>query len=291
MLLGRSKRSQAQVKGGDEGQKAPCAKGGFMRDFFEAVGEVQTTLRQGRKALEAMGSLHDDLLQATTRDGLNAISEKIAGASEDVLSQAARSKQQLEALKEASSAQEELRPDSAECKIRVNMQLSMVKKHQQLLSDFQRMQMDLKRILERREAQDLRMLCPEASEAQVQQMIQDGATSSQVFMTKVAGSHAMLYDELARLRDKHQDILRLEKSIKELAELFQETALLVDTQGEMLDSIEVHVQNAKEYTQKGEQELITARKAQSSTAKWQCRLTAFMLVVILIISGPLLIRN
>lgn len=290
IMRSADKADKVEAKG--SGGASFTKKSGFLREFFDAVGEIQCTLRQGRSSLEDLNALHNDLLQVTTRERQAAISDKLARASDEVLGHAGRAKQQLEALKEASSAVERagLVPESAECKIRASMQQTMVKKHQQLLLDFQRMQVNLKETLERREAQDLRILCPLATEADVQRMIQDGESSAQVFMTKVAGSHALVYDELARIRSKHQEILRLEQSVQDLSEMFREVALLVDTQGELLDSIEVHVENSKDYMEKGEKELVTARKVQKNTLKWQCRITTFMAVLTTVIVGPLLLR-
>ena len=43
---------------------------------------------------------------------------------------------------------------------------------------------------------------------------------------------------LTHVQEKHQECQRLESSITELAQLFQDLSLLVDAQGEILDDIE-----------------------------------------------------
>merc|ERR1719436_1856353 len=127
---------------------------------------------------------------------------------------------------------------------------------------------------------------PDATEQERTEMIDRGETTSLVVAQKMAGAHALLLDEVQRIREKHQDIQRLEASIADLAQMFQEMAVLVESQGEMLDAIELHVHKTKGYTAKAEQQLIQTRKTQHNTQKWMCCLTFVLLVIILAILGP-----
>merc|ERR1712232_1209930 len=123
------------------------------------------------------------------------------------------------------------------------------------------------------------------------EMIAEGQTTSLIVAQKMAGAHAHILDEVGRIREKHQDILKLERSIADLAQMFQEMAILVESQGEMLDAIEVHVHKTKGYTAKAEQQLIKTRKTQHNTQKWMCCLTFVLLIAILGILGPVLIKD
>merc|ERR1719271_25377 len=136
------------------------------------------------------------------------------------------------------------------------------------------------------------MVLPEATDEEVRDMLDSGNQSlSLVVAQKMAGTHYALIDEVNRIQEKHQDILRLERSVADLAQMFQEMAVLVDSQGEMLDDIEVHVHKAKVYTAKAEENLITTRKAQHSAQKWMCFLAAVMLIVLLVILLPILTKK
>merc|ERR1719373_275093 len=132
---------------------------------------------------------------------------------------------------------------------------------------------------------------PEASEQERAEMIEAGETTSLVVAKKMAGAHALLLDEVQRIREKHQDILKLEASIADLAQMFNEMAVLVESQGELLDAIELNVGNTKGYTAKAEKELITTKKLQHNTRKWMCCLTVFLMIVVLAILGPVLLKN
>jgi len=106
-------------------------------------------------------------------------------------------------------------------------------------------------------------------------------------MRTVAGTHALLVDEVDRIREKHQDILRLERNVADLHQMFMEMAALVDTQGEMLDVIEENVHNTVESTEKVNEELTTARTVQRSTRKWECCLVIVLLIIAAALFAPM----
>jgi len=196
----------------------------------------------------------------------------------------------MEALKSRSDEEAVRRPNSAEARIRKNMQQAMARKHQQLLLDFQQAQVDYKKALQKRQQKEMELLMPDASAQERADMIEAGETTSLVVAKKMAGAHALLLDEVQRIRDKHQDILRLEASIRDLAQMFQEIAVLVEEQGELLDAIELNVNSAKTYTAQGERELITAKKTQRNTQKWMCCLTMSCMVLLVIVLIPVLLK-
>ncbi len=72
---------------------------------------------------------------------------------------------------------------------------------------------------------------------------------------------------LQDIQDRHADIVRLEKSIIELQQLFIDMSVLVAAQAEMLNQIEVHVNNAVNDTDKGVEALKSAVKYQRKSRK------------------------
>ena len=87
------------------------------------------------------------------------------------------------------------------------------------------------------------------------------------------------------VQDKYQDVLTLEASVQELYQMFQDFALLVDQQGELLDQIEHQVQAASEYIDDGNKDMVQAIELQKSIRKKQCCCIVTILVVIGIIVG------
>lgn len=71
----------------------------------------------------------------------------------------------------------------------------------------------------------------------------------------------------------------LERSLMELHQIFLDMAVLVESQGELLDNIEKQVQRSVEYVNYGTNALQDARKLQRNTRKWMCCALFILLVV------------
>uniref|UniRef100_A0A182T099 t-SNARE coiled-coil homology domain-containing protein n=1 Tax=Anopheles maculatus TaxID=74869 RepID=A0A182T099_9DIPT len=72
---------------------------------------------------------------------------------------------------------------------------------------------------------------------------------------------------LADIEARHADIIKLENSIRELHDMFMDMAMLVESQGEMIDRIEYHVEHAMDYVQTATQDTKKALKYQSKARR------------------------
>lgn len=272
-----------------------AGKGKFMQEFFDKVKEINLLLAKGRANVKTMSEVLEEALQATTQERQKAVSDRLADLVLDTNSQVQTVKLELEDMKRRTDEQEKLENQNGEKakerEIRNNMQNQLVKKQGQLLSDFQQAQSAFKDALQQQQAREMHMMLPDLTESQVREKLDAGETATLLVAQQMAGTHHELIEEINRIKEKHQDILRLERSMADCAQMFQEMALLVDQQGEMLDAIEVHVHQAKNYTAAAEQNLITTRKAQHSANRWMCCLAATMLIILLTILLPVIISQ
>merc|ERR1711997_613416 len=88
---------------------------------------------------------------------------------------------------------------------------------------------------------------------------------------------------LADIEARHADIVKLETSIKELHDMFMDMAMLVESQGEMIDRIEYHVEHAVDYVQTATQDTKKALKYQSKARRKKIMMIGCLVVVLLII--------
>lgn len=72
--------------------------------------------------------------------------------------------------------------------------------------------------------------------------------------------HSRIQNTVDDIQKKYKDILRLEQNVNELFELFQELAVLIQAQGEMLDNIEANLEDANDYVEKAEMQLQHAKE-------------------------------
>ena len=64
---------------------------------------------------------------------------------------------------------------------------------------------------------------------------------------------------------KYRDILKLEKGVEEVYQLFLDLGTLIEAQGEMLDSILTNMEEARDYIKKGNQKLHNAQQIHKKT--------------------------
>lgn len=99
--------------------------------------------------------------------------------------------------------------------------------------------------------------------------IEDAIESGKLYSTKslMLGDREKQMLLLRDVQSRHQDIVKLEKSIAELHEMFQDIAMLVDAQGEILDNIERNVGTALQYTKQAQSNVISAKNAKRRNMK------------------------
>ncbi|CAJ1044405.1 putative Syntaxin/SNARE domain containing protein, partial [Leishmania shawi] len=92
---------------------------------------------------------------------------------------------------------------------------------------------------------------------------------------------------LASIIETRNDIYRIEQSMRELNQLFNDLALLVNEQGEIMDVILANVQRSIRYVEKGSAELKKGRKYQKKSRK---KLICFVVCIgiIVALSPPLI---
>lgn len=76
--------------------------------------------------------------------------------------------------------------------------------------------------------------------------------------------------QLDELKERHQDIIAIERSIQELHQMFLDMALIVDQQGELIDRVGEHVDSTAQYTEKAAttMEAAVASKRRGQRCKW-----------------------
>ncbi|VDN15493.1 unnamed protein product [Dibothriocephalus latus] len=91
---------------------------------------------------------------------------------------------------------------------------------------------------------------------------------SPFFLLQIMTDTQQAKQSLADIEARHEDIIKLEKSIKELHDMFMDMAMLVESQGEMIDRIEFNVDQAVDYIETAKADTKKAVKYQSAARKF-----------------------
>jgi syntaxin 1B/2/3 len=97
-----------------------------------------------------------------------------------------------------------------------------------------------------------------------------------------------IHDVVLDIESRHNKILQLETTILELAELFKDLAVLIDTQQETIYSIQQHVETAKEKVEDGHTNLVDAAKHQEGASKKTKCMFLCLFIVLLVIIAPIM---
>ena len=90
----------------------------------------------------------------------------------------------------------------------------------------------------------------------------------------------------AEAQSRARDVEMLVRSLNEVASMFQDLAVLVQHQSDMLDSIEEHVETAGTYVKKGNEAMRAAIENQKKARKcWCCFILAIIIAILVTVSG------
>jgi len=147
-----------------------------------------------------------------------------------------------------------------------------VEKFRTALGSFQTEMGRYKKDEEQMYDRQLRYVVPESTPEQRMEWMEKGLVES--IITKD------LDDAVEEIENRHERIVQLVRTVEELMALFTDLAVLVDVQGETLNVIENHVENAKNYTEQGGKDLVVAEKVNKKNRKCMCCIAGIVMVII-----------
>ncbi|CAF1261054.1 unnamed protein product [Adineta steineri] len=119
------------------------------------------------------------------------------------------------------------------------------------------------------------------TEGEVEEMLESGNPA--VFTQGIMVETAQAKQSLADIEARHGDIIKLEKSIKELHDMFIDMAALVQTQGEMIDRIEFNVVQSENFVKAASTDTKKAVKFQSAARRKKIILIVILVIVVIVI--------
>merc|ERR1712176_603114 len=157
-------------------------------------------------------------------------------------------------------------PDAsaADTRVRTNLYENTVANFVTAVREYQKAQQAYKQDMRAKITRQIHVVAPEATAQDIDMVMKSGDPGA-IYRTAILHPGANpVQQAFADAQSKFHDILKLEESVVALNRMFQDMALLVEQQGEMLDQIEINVGTAAEYTTKGRENIegaLTARKA------------------------------
>ncbi|PWA28960.1 hypothetical protein CCH79_00019809 [Gambusia affinis] len=191
------------------------------------------------------------------------------------------------AIEQSIEQEEGLNRSSADLRIRKTQHSTLSRKFVEVMTEYNTTQSKYRDRCKDRIQRQLEITGRTTTNEELEDMLESGKLA--IFTDDVSTAPAIKMDSqmtkqaLNEIETRHTEIIKLENSIRELHDMFVDMAMLVESQGEMIDRIEYNVEHSVDYVERAVSDTKKAVKYQS-----QARKKKIMIIICCVILGVVL---
>uniref|UniRef100_A0A3B3QKZ3 Syntaxin 2 n=2 Tax=Paramormyrops kingsleyae TaxID=1676925 RepID=A0A3B3QKZ3_9TELE len=254
----------------EENVAVPIDNDAFMEEFFQQVEVVRGLIDKVSSQVEEVKKKHSIILSAPNPD------EKTKEELEKLISEIKKNAKSIWA--KLTSMQQSLPEDEnanrASYRIQKSQHTVLSQKFAEVMTEYNDAQLSFRQRSKSRIQRQLEITGRVTSNEDLEDMLESGNPS--IFTSDIISDSQITRQALNEIEARHKDIIRLENSIKELHEMFVDMAILVKTQGEMINNIEKNVTNTTEY-------VVQATENTKKAVRYQSKVRRKKLIIILVV--------
>lgn len=262
--------------------------GGDLDDFFGVVDDMRNNIETMKTKSAAMKKLTADLLLQTDDTKLE-LERELDGLVADVKKIGRRVKNDLGLvestyLKDFPRAGVEGRYVPAEERIKKMHYTMISKEFCDTMNEINLIQTNYQEKLKEKMVRQLAVMNPDGTDYtsdQINEMIQSGKTS--IWTQNLLRETEDAKQKLNAVQARHEEIIKLEKSIMEVHEMFLDLAVLVESQGALVNNIEDNVLKTSDYMRTAVVDLEKAAESKRAFNKKRFICAGILIVVVLIV--------
>ncbi|KAK0416047.1 hypothetical protein QR680_012265 [Steinernema hermaphroditum] len=259
-----------------------AGQGQFMEDFFEQVEEIRGSVDMIAQNVEEVKKKHSEILSNPVNDPKT--KEELDELMAVIKKTANKVRGKLKLIENNIEHDETSGGSSADLRIRKTQHSTLSRKFVEVMTDYNKTQTDYRERCKGRIQRQLDIAGKQVGDDDLEEMIESGNPG--VFTQGIITDTQQAKQTLADIEARHNDIMKLESSIRELHDMFMDMAMLVESQGEMVDRIEYNVEHAKEFVDRAVADTKKAVQYQSKARRKKiCCIVFLVVVVVLIIVG------
>lgn len=255
-----------------------AASGDSMSAFYAEISSIQDSLRTFNDNVARIGDLHSRSLNNMDDQAAQRNAAQLDELVEDTSALSATLKRRIKALEKQGGA-------GRDGQIR-KQQTSLVKsKFVEAIQSYQTVEQQYRQKYKQRMERQFKIVKPDATPEEVRAVVND-ESGGQIFSQALMNSNRYGESRAAyrEVQERHEDIKRIEKTLAELAQLFNDMSVLVEQQDETIVNIETQAAAVEKDTEAGlnytEKAVDSARAARKK--RWIC---FFITLIVLIIIG------
>ncbi|KAF9421879.1 hypothetical protein HW555_002319 [Spodoptera exigua] len=234
-----------------------------MTELLAIVEEIREMIDKIQANVEEVKKKHSAILSAPQSD--EKTKHELEDLMADVKKTANKVRGKLKHIEQNIEQEEHSNKSSADLRIRKTQHSTLSRKFVEVMTEYNRTQTDYRDRCKSRIQRQLEITGRATTDDELEEMLEQG--NSAVFTQGIIMETQQAKQTLADIEARHADIIKLETSIRELHDMFMDMAMLVESQGEMIDRIEYHVEHAVDYVQTATQDTKKALKYQSKARR------------------------
>uniref|UniRef100_A0AAR2JGE1 Syntaxin-1B n=1 Tax=Pygocentrus nattereri TaxID=42514 RepID=A0AAR2JGE1_PYGNA len=263
----------------DDEEVVHVDRGNFMDEFFEQVEEIRGCIEKLSEDVEQVKKQHSAILAAPNPD--EKTKQELEDLTADIKKTANKVRLKLKAIEQSIEQEEVMNRSSADLRIRKTQHSTLSRKFVEVMTEYNTTQSKYRDRCKDRIQRQLEITGRTTTNEELEDMLESGKLA--VFTDDIKMDSQMTKQALNEIETRHHEIIKLENSIRELHDMFLDMAMLVESQGEMIDRIEYNVEHSVDYVERAVSDTKKAVKYQS-----QARKKKIMIIICCVILGVIL---
>uniref|UniRef100_A0A8C5Q6N6 Syntaxin-2 n=1 Tax=Leptobrachium leishanense TaxID=445787 RepID=A0A8C5Q6N6_9ANUR len=251
----------------------------FMDDFFLQVEEIRNNIIKISENVEEVKKKHSTILSAPNPE--ERTKEDLENLNKEIKNIANKVRTKLKAIEQTIEQDTNSNRSSVNLRIRKTQHTVLSRKFGEVMIAYNEIQIQFRDRSKGRIQRQLEITGKTTTDDELEEMLESGNPS--IFTSDIISDSQITRQALNEIESRHKDIIKLESSIRELHAMFMDIAMLVETQGEMINSIEKNVENAAEYIEHAKEETKKAVKYQSKSRRKLIFIIVCVAVLLLIL--------
>ncbi|KAJ7685077.1 syntaxin [Mycena polygramma] len=267
---------------------APMGGGGdSMSAFYTEISSIQDSLRTFNDNVARISDLHSRSLNNTDDNAAQRNAAQLDELVEDTSALSATLKRRVKALERQGGS-------GRDGQIRKQQTALVKSKFVEAIQNYQTVEQQYRSKYKQRMERQFKIVKPDASPEEVRAVVND-ENNGQIFSQALMSSNRYGESRAAyrEVQERHEDIKRIEKTLGELAQLFNDMSVLVEQQDETIQVIETQAAGVERDTEVGlqytEKAVESARAARKK--RWICFGICIVLLIIVAVVVVVVIKN
>ncbi|OAX43557.1 t-SNARE [Rhizopogon vinicolor AM-OR11-026] len=261
--------------------------GGGMPAFYSEISSIQDSIKTFNANVSHIDELHSRSLNQTDDAAAQHNATQLEELVEDTSTLSSTLKRRIQALERQGGS-------GRDGQIRTQQTALVKSKFVDAIQSYQTVEQQYRQKYKQRMERQFKIVKPDATPEEVRAVVND-ENGGQIFSQALMNSNRYGESRAAyrEVQDRHQDIKRIEQTIAELAQLFNDMSMMVEQQDDTINTIQATAELVEKDTEAGlkhtDKAVVSARSARKK--RWICFILLLVIIAIIAIIVVVVIKN